>query len=286
MLDDIAFRARLHCGQVTMLPARPHLVLPQAVEVLDAVLEAVLTRRGKDGHHRQGEAQAADPADGVGELMGSLETGVIVELCVVRQAERTPTLQKIINDFGRAEGRAGPSIDLVSVQCHAGEDVNQRPACDLEVLDDIEAIELGTAGSHLRQIPARWGWWSTDAVGTVGDPMAFKDAIEGGPRGADLSDVTQRPPDRFGTVLSKHAVLAQSRPQSQDAPLKHGGSAPWRMLWARRSSREVDTVQTLARGPLDPECHLSGTDTEALRDRAHAQTLTNGFYHCPTPLLN
>src|SRR5262245_27936187 len=62
----VAARPILQAAQVGVLEPGPDLRLPGAVVVLDSRLEARLARRDEHRDHPQGQAQPADPADGVG----------------------------------------------------------------------------------------------------------------------------------------------------------------------------------------------------------------------------
>jgi hypothetical protein len=85
MRPDILRRVPIELRQTGEGEALPYLGLPKGVESLDGVLQPVFQGWGEYRSHPERPAKAADPADGVGELMSALEPGVVVELSISGQ---------------------------------------------------------------------------------------------------------------------------------------------------------------------------------------------------------
>ena len=87
------------------------------------------------------------------------------------------------------------------------------PVGDLQVLDEIEAIELGTAGGQIGQIPALGRRRPALPMRTIEQPRDARargrSSCAGYPRARLV--LAQRQADRIGSVLAQDALLAQAR---------------------------------------------------------------------------
>ena len=159
-----------------------HLGLPKRVEAFDGILKAVFEWRCEHGDDSQGQAQATHATHRIGKLVRPLEAGVVVKLCVMRQPDRTPARREVVDHLARANAKLGPSIGLIAMHRGRGEHRKLRPFVQLQVLDQIEAIEFSLPCGHLRQMPAARRRGPTQAFVGIGSPVPLEDASNGGYR--------------------------------------------------------------------------------------------------------
>ena len=120
----------------------PDFRLPERVEALDGVLQAVFQGRGKHRHDSEGQTQSAHPAHGVDPLMGPLEARVIVELGVRGQAQLRPTLDESTDHSTRSQPHFRPGIDLMPVDGHRRNDAEALSATQGQILNQVETVQL------------------------------------------------------------------------------------------------------------------------------------------------
>src|ERR1035438_8255686 len=88
-----------------MMEACLDLGLPEAVEGLDLVLEAMLTGWSEDGADPECEAKEGDGTEAVGMVMGAVEAEVIVEWSIGGQAMSAPMGEAgVLGEVGREGG--------------------------------------------------------------------------------------------------------------------------------------------------------------------------------------
>src|SRR6267142_224095 len=83
-------RALLNRLERLVVESSPDLELPAPIVGLDGSLEAGLPRGREDGHDSQLQTQSGNSADHVGPVVRALESGVVVELRIRRQAHFVP----------------------------------------------------------------------------------------------------------------------------------------------------------------------------------------------------
>jgi len=256
----------------------PNFALPQAIESFDGILQAWLARRRKDRNDLQCHTQAADATHGIGMVMRPLEHIIVVKLGVVREAVRSPAPKQSLYGTGRSALPHDPGIGQRAMQADAGQQADQRTAGDLQVLDEIEAVELGCATCQLGQIPPLWGCRSTLATHGIQRTAPLQHAIDRGTRNDyGLFDGRQRIGDRLPAVLSQDALLAQVRTCSKNLRL------PARRRPIPRSSRlaiaEVDPRKGLASRMLNPVADCTDAHRKAPCNRTHGFTAAYCSYH-------
>lgn len=123
--EDVAYRSLLEFAQRGGLKAMDDFGLPESVEGFDGGLEAGFTRRSEDRSNAEGQAKPDDASEGIGDIMGSLEAGVVVELGISGQAVVAP-------------------VELESGKDEVGGDVAARPGRDKPAMqgDGIEGMSV------------------------------------------------------------------------------------------------------------------------------------------------
>jgi hypothetical protein len=183
-------RVRLACERLDgrVLETLPDFPLPEAVVRLDAALKSLLVGRGEDGHDAELLADAGDPAEGVGDVMGTLEDGVVVELGVGRQADLSPSGKHALGGKScRDEVCDGPGVGGFSVEGDCVEDLNVASSADDESFDDVEAVEFDVSASEVGEVPASGGRRSSHASSSIEEAVSGEDATDGASAGKRLN---------------------------------------------------------------------------------------------------
>ena len=159
------------------------------------------------------------------------------------------------------------------MQADAGQQADQRTVCDLQVLNEVEAVELCFATRQLGQVPPLGRRGSTLTTHGIQSTAPLQHAIDRGARNRyGLFDGRQRISDSLCAVLSQHAVIAQVDARSKNL----------RFLARRRpiprssglAIGEVDTRQRLAARMLDPVAHGTDAHRKMPSNSAHGFTMT------------
>src|ERR1035437_3552238 len=151
---DITGGDARHGFDIGEVVALPDLALPQPIEAFDGILEARLARWGEDRDHSERQTQPADTSDGVGRSVCSLEYCSVVKLGISRQPVTAPALNQGLQRGPSAGPLHDPGIGQCAVQAGAGEYIDKGAVGDLQILDEIEAVELGSPTGQVGQIPA------------------------------------------------------------------------------------------------------------------------------------
>ena len=137
-----------------MMEACPDLGLPEAVEGLDLVLEAMLTGWSEDGADPEGEAKEGDGTEVVGMVMGAMETEVIVELSIGAQAMSAPMGEEgALGEVGR-DGGIEETTAKAAVQGDGVEDLDLPDILDNEPFNDVKGVQFGPGGGEVWEMPA------------------------------------------------------------------------------------------------------------------------------------
>jgi hypothetical protein len=185
--------------------AEPDLFLPESVEGFDGGLEAGFVRGSKNGRDAEAQAEADDAADGIGKIMWSLESRVVVELCVGGQAEESPVFDEAIeNDVGD-NALVRPGCGEMAVEGHAGEDVDVGAVGQVQAFDDVEGVEFDAFVCEVGEIPTARRRRATDANSAIEDSASFEDASDGAKGGSDLAGVDQEAVDGDGAAFAEVA---------------------------------------------------------------------------------
>jgi len=274
MSRDIACGDGLQACDIVAVMTAPDLALPQAVEALDGILEARLAWWGKYGNDLQGQTQAADTPDTVSKSVPSLKDRIVVELCVGGQPFAAPALDQNCEGSACAWPLHWPGVGQRAMQAGRSEHRDKRPTSDLQILDEVKAVQLGLAGGQIGQIPALGRRGPALPMRTVEHPVTRKYPVD---RRAlrdslNISALMQRQADRVGSVLAQHAALAQVSSHAQDM-----------LFQGRRRAvpgptglqiREAHPVHALAASACNPVSRRAHTDPELLGYRSQALPLT------------
>ena len=266
--------------------ALPDFALPEGVEAFDGVLEAVLAGWGEHRDHLQGQTQPAHAADRVGELVRTLKDGIVVELCISRQPFAAPAIGKGF------EGRLGagmldhPDIRQRPVQAGGSEYRDQRPPGDLQVLDEVKAVQLGLALGESGQMPAFRRRRTALPMRAIERAVALEHPVNRRARGKLLKRAVllQRQADRIGPVLAQDTVLTQRPTHAQNARFDiHAYAVPGA---TGLTVIKVHPVKTLAPCVLYPIGHRTHTHPILHCHGAHASPRANRSNHLVTTFRN
>ena len=271
MGGDVAVRAAAQLGAAGVVKALPDLGLPEVVEGLDLVLDAMLARRGEDGGDAHGQAEEGDGTETVRMVMGAVEAEIVVELSVGGQAVGAPVgQQRILSELGR-NGGGEESAAKAAVQGDAVKDLNLADVLDDESLDDIEGVQLGLGCREVWKMPPRRRWGAAEATGTTDQAVSFEDVGDGGATGQRLAGrglCTQGTEDGDRPVFAQGVVLAQSVPQGQNAVNHLVGQGRGSAMRASRLVLKLDALQALAEGAMDPVLDVRESEPELTGDLA------------------
>jgi hypothetical protein len=171
------------------------------------------------------------------------------------------------------------------VQARRGEHRHERTVGDLQVLDKVKAVEFGTLGGHLRQIPALRRGRTALSMGGIQRTMANENAVDRRAR-RHLSQrivLAQRRADCFGPIFAQNAVLAQMGARAQNAPLDLGSGAIPRA--PRLAVCEAHPVKALAARPPDPIGQRPKADPEALGHFSQTASCAHRLHHLAAAFL-
>jgi len=254
--QDVAFGSLLELGEIGGNESMNDLALPESVERFDGGLEAGLARRSEDGSDVEGEAQPDDASESVGEIVGSLEAGVVVELSVSGQAVLTPASQQGLEDEVGGDVEARPGIDEPTMERDGVEAVDiARFVSERKVFDDVEGVEFDETGGEIGEIPAGGRRSSTNASPAVENAVASEDSSDG-PDGGERRDalLAEMTMDRLIAELAEIAAQAEMIANLQDTAFEIGGNASGSSRSAG-SIGEVDAVESLVLSSSNPALH-------------------------------
>jgi len=279
-------------GPLSQVPERaimeacPDLGLPSAVVGFDSRLEPRFSRGNEDGHNPQGKTRAHDAPDDVTMMMGSLETGIVVELGVCRQSDLAPVFHQARSRRLGGDGRIGPRDRQSPVQGDPVEDFDRGLTFDVHAFDDVEAVEFDLAACDIGQIPAARRRRSPHTLTSVEGPSSFQDATDR----ADRRHLPQAQLDQFlmdglGAELSKITSLLERAPKPQHTILDLPGRSIDRDPAATRAIAPVDVLQRSPFGPLNPQLDHGQTNPELTSDRTHGSPFSHQSDHFPSLLF-
>ncbi len=208
-----------HIGAAVALP---DFALPQGIEAFDSILEARLARWGEHRDNPQCQTQPADTPDGVGELVRSLEDRVVVKLRVGGQPVAAPALDQGLQRGPCAGALHDPGLGQCAVHAGAGEHIDKGPSSDLQVFNEIEAVELGLSRGQIGQIPALGRCRPALPMHAIKRAVTRKHAVYRHARGNRLKRLLmlQGQADGVGPVLAQDAFVPQRTARAQDALLQ------------------------------------------------------------------
>jgi hypothetical protein len=258
-----------------MMEACPDLGLPEAVEGLDLVLEAMLTGWSEDGADPECEAKEGDGTEAVGMVMGAVEAEVIVELSIGGQAMSTPMGEEgVLGEVGR-DGGVEETTAKAAVQGDGVENLDFANMLDDESLDDVKGVQFGPGGGEVWEVPAWRRRWAAEAAGRLNQGVALEDVSDGGTAG-DVKFIgalgAQGAEDGHRAILPQGIMLAEVVAQGEDALDHFGQEGVWRAKRAARAVSKIHTVQTLPGGALHPVLDVGQGQAGLASDLAQGDT--------------
>jgi hypothetical protein len=262
---------------VSVVETGPDFGLPEAVEGLNLVLEAVLAGRSEDGADAQGEAEEGHGAEAIGMVMGAVKTEVVVELSVGRQAVGAPMGQEgVLGELGR-DGGMEEAAAKAAVQGDGIEHLDFTDVLDDEALDDVKGVQFGRAGGEVWEMPPRRRRRAAQTAGRLDQGVALENVGDGGAaRQGQAGGVlgVQGAQDGHRTVLAQSIVLAEVVAQGDNTLDHFGGEFVWRVSGAARTVDKIDAIQTPAAGALDPVLNVGEGQAKLAGELAQGDTST------------
>ena len=276
---DVSCRNATQGSDIRAVMTLPNLALPQAIESFNGVLQAGLARWRENGNDAQRQAQAADATHRVGQVMRTLEHIVVVKLSIVGQPLRPPSRQQRFYGAGRSALRHDPGISQCAMQADARQQADQRTVGNLQVLNEVEAVELCFTTGQPGQVPTfRWRG-SALATHSIEGAAPLQHAVDGGTRNNDgmSIDRRQRLRDRIRAVLSQHAVFAQVSTRLQNLRFPARRRPIPGPAWLAIS--KVDPRQGLASRMFHPMAHGTDAHRKTPGHCAHRLTVADRSHH-------
>jgi hypothetical protein len=255
--------------------ALPDLALPQRIEAFDGILEAWLARWGEYRDHSQRQTQSADPSDGVGGSVCSLEYCGVVKLRISGQPVTAPALNQGLQRDPSAGPLHDPGLGQCAVQAGAGEHIDKGASGNLQILDEIEGVELGSSTGQIGQIPALGRRRSALSVHAIKCAAARKHSVNRRARGNRLKRLLllQGQANSVGPVLAQHALFTQYVSNTQNALFHVARRAvPGPTGLATFELHPVDALAQRTRNPVGRRAHAY---TELSRNRSQASPRAN-----------
>src|SRR5208283_1155166 len=179
---DVLGRSLAQAADRSVFESRPDLGLPTAVVALDGRLKTSFVRRRKDRRYAQTQAQPDHASDGIGVLPRTMETIVVVELCIGGKPCRAPVLYQGIDHHLRAYGRDGPGDGQTAMQRYSRQNGHLGPTTNCQAFDRIETVQFGLCCRNHRKVPASWRRWTTNSSATIQDTMTSQNPADRGNR--------------------------------------------------------------------------------------------------------
>lgn len=269
MGGDEAVGTEAQLGAVGVAKAFPDLGLPEVVEGLALVLEAMLAGRSEDGRDSQGQAEEGDGTEAIGMVMRPVKAQIVVERSVGGQAVRTPVgQQRILGELG-GDGGVEETAAKAAVQGDGVEDLDFADRLNDAPLDNIKGVQLGPGRRDIGQVPARRGRGPTPATGALDEALALEDVGQGGPTGQWLVGRrlgAQGAEDGDRAVFPQDVAVAESVAPADDAFDDLSREGVWRLLGTVRTVQEIDPVESASARSRDPVLDVGEGETKLTSD--------------------
>jgi hypothetical protein len=254
-----------------MVEALPDFGLPEVVERLDLVLEAVLAGWGEDGSNAQAQAEEGDGAEAIGVVVRAVKAQVVVELCVGGQAMLAPVKQQGGAGELGGDGGSQEAAAKAAVQGDCVEDLDFTAPLDDESFDDIKGVQFGVALSDLGEVPTRGRGWAAEAPGGPDQGVTLEDVGDRGSAGQGLRGCglgAQGTLDGHGSEFAQGVAMAEVVAQREDLLDDGGGEGARAAMRATGLVFELEAMQALLRGPVDPILDVGEGHAKAAGDLA------------------
>jgi hypothetical protein len=278
MGDDEAFGAVLQTGAGSVVEAPPDFGLPEMIEGLDLVLNAVLARGSEDGRNPQAQAEQSDRAKSVRMVVRTMEAQIVIELSIDGEAVGSPVGQH--RDLGEAGGNCWVQETAAkpSMQRDCVEDLNLAHSLNDQTLDDIEGIQLGASGRDIGQVPTRRRRGATHASGRFDQALTLEHIGDGGTAGqrsAGWRFGAESAEDGDGSVFTQGVPVAQSMAQVHDLLHEIGRQCVGWLFGAMQLVVKVNSIETTVTGPRDPILDAGQSDPELACHFPQSDTTTD-----------
>src|SRR5712692_1430262 len=281
--QDVAFGAFLEFGERGGLKAVDNFGLPEAIEGFDGGLKTGFAWRSEDGNDVESQTESDDASEGIGNVMRSLKARVVVELSIGGQAVLAPMVLEHVEDEVGGDALARPGCDEPAMQRHSVERMGVACVNDIgvfllkkrDVFDDVEGIEFALAAHEIGKIPAGRRGGATNAATGVEHAVPGENAADGSHRRQRRQWLFVKVPmNGLGAELAQSAVLLQIASRIQDEGFdvrRHASGSRGR----GGTIIEINAVQALPLGPLNPALHGSQRDAEASSHGTQGQAIAD-----------
>jgi hypothetical protein len=275
--SDVTPGLGLKLSDIFEVETLPDLGLPKTIKMFDGVLKAMFAGSREDRNNAQTQAQTADTADCIFELVGALKARV-VELGVVGQAVLPPVFDQafkseIRSDFGLRPGGFKSAVQRSGIQ-----NVDINAAFDDEILNGIEQVDLGAQRGDIRKIPAGRRWGPARSEPAVKGAAALQNTVDCAQRwnGTGVKSSQQITVNGGSAELAQVADVFKKFASGENACFAKGIGAVGGSWRTRGLVRKIQSIQTLALGAANPALNGAERDMKAPRDGAHGMATANG----------
>ena len=269
--DYVACRAFAQFVQRGGEEAIPDFGLPEAIEGFDGGLKARFARRREDGSNAKAQAQTDNASESVGQIVGSLKAGVVVELSVVGQSRESPVLHEFIEDDVGDDALVRPGCGETTMVRYAGEDMNIVACGESESFDDVERIEFDAFVGEVREIPATRRRRTSNASLAIEEYAAQEDSSDGAEGRSGLAGVAQEELDGQSAAFAE--ITGQEEASDFDNTVFNVCREAARASGCRWLIAPIDAVKALRSGPSDPALDRLQGNAQAASDRPQGESL-------------
>jgi len=272
---DIFGRLTSEGGQRLVLESGPNFCLPSPIETLDRGLKASLAWRGEHRHYVQTQAEPHDRTNYVSMLMRALENGVVIELRIVWQPHLLPMTYQRFPGQPRVHTFTRPSINQTAMQRNCSQDLYPDTTTNDQPLDDIELVKLCGLTGHSRDVPAWRRRRPSATPSRVEYAMPVQYPINCARRRCSGFKLAQQlPVNCLRTIFAQRTFVAEFLSQNEDSIFHSTIGAVMNCLWNGRTIAQIDAIQPLTFGALDPALHRAQTNSKLASNRTQRTTTT------------
>ena len=286
MCIDVSGRLILQCLKRRMLKACPYLLLPFAVVAFYGILKPVLPYWRKYCHYSKTQTGSDDSPDDIGVLMRAGESGVVVELCIIRQSEFAPVTKNCFQSQFCVPPRFGPAFYQTSMQGDCVEYFNLSLATNEETFDEIELIQFSKPFCDKRQVPTQSGGLATQAPTIISCAVSLKD-VANSPQGRSRLDTAPFKFVKYGlsAEFSQHTLVTKLFANSEDQFLRLWAGSVMNPPRCALEIAETDAIKPLVSRSINPTFDIGWRNAKLASDRANRLAATNGSNYCVPPFF-
>ncbi len=272
---------------VVMHESLPDLLLPAAIETLDDSLEAGLMGWGEDRGDPELQTEPDDTTKGITKLTCAAKDGVVVKLSVFRESVSTPMSNQRLGGGLGGPGGSDPTGTQAGMHTDAGQDVDAGTTTQMQVFDEVKAIDVSQPGSDAWQVPAFGRRRPTNSSAPIESAASQEDSSDGA-EGWNLLETVffEGELDCHGTVLAQVALVAELFTNSQDQILDASRRGDFRAPTTARPARPNDAIQSLVPSVTYPTLHGGQCHTKHPCHRTLRASPSNSTYEIHAPRFN